>query len=98
MNRSNIKSIEVIHNHQNNLILFEFMGEFENDDMFNGIYNKDTLQLVFSNFYLQGKKIQKQFIILEKIDNKIIVLQQVKEVILFNTEPRFISRNNLIPL
>lgn len=98
MNWSMTKSIKTIYNNQNDLILFEFMGEFENDDMFNGVYNKDTLQLVFSNFYLQGKKAQKQFIILEKIDNKIIILKQIKEVILFNTEPRFISKNNLIPL
>ena len=45
MNWSNIKSIEVIHNHQNNLILFEFMGEFENDDMFNGIYNLSLIHI-----------------------------------------------------
>ena len=72
-----------------NLEIFEFQGEFENIELFDGIFDKEKLQMKFKGFSLQGKVIKKEFTILEKVENDFKQKGTLQEVILFNQPPRY---------
>lgn len=71
------------------LEIFEFQGEFENMDLFDGQFDKEKLQMRFKGFTLQGKKVKKDFTIVEKVESSFIRRKVVQEVILFNQPPKF---------
>lgn len=72
------------------LQIYEFQGNFENIQLFDGEFDSLRLIMKFPNFYLQGKKIEKKFTIYEKIRNEIVEVGKFSEVILFDLPPRYV--------
>ena len=79
-------------------LFFEFQGEFENIDCFNGEFDTKTLRMMFPGFYLEGKIISKKLEIYEteKINNeyKIKHISSIEEVILFDKAPKYIMNTS----
>jgi len=78
-------------------VLFEFQGEFENMEQFNGVFNPDTLQMVFEGYFLQGKKVKKSMTILKrepgmKVSHELIV----QELVLFDEPPKYFMKPQLM--
>lgn len=78
----------------NTLQLFEFQGEFENVELFDGVFDENTLQMRFKGFFLQGKAVKKQMTVIEKSrggdGTELNTLGFVDEVILFDAPPRYV--------
>lgn len=79
----------LIEKESEDLLVFEFQGDFENIELYNGVFNKVLMQMKFTGFFLQGKIIQKDFTVFEIIEEKVKMIGQVKEVILFDKPPRY---------
>lgn len=72
--------------------IFEFQGSFENIDLFNGIFDPNTLRMTFDCFYLEGRRIEKKLTIFsnETETSNLKHLGYANEVILFDKPPRYI--------
>ena len=57
--------IEVLEKPENTAI-FEFQGEFEHLELFDGSFNEETLEMRFKSFTLKGKRVKKEFTVVEK--------------------------------
>lgn len=71
------------------LEVYEFQGEFENIDLFNGQLDRESLKMYFSGFSLQGKRVHKELTIFEQVNQEIVQVGKVDEVVLFDLPPRY---------
>lgn len=69
--------------------IFEFQGEFDHLELFNGVYDNEKLQMVFKGFTLQGKKVKKEYTVIEKDDNTFYQRIILQEIIVFDQPPKF---------
>ncbi|KAI5169416.1 hypothetical protein PAEPH01_0691 [Pancytospora epiphaga] len=74
--------------------IFEFQGEFENVELFNGVFDPATLIMRFDEFYLQGKKVHRKMTLVKKDrtveGGALRVIDHLYDIILFDTPPRYI--------
>lgn len=74
--------------------IFEFQGEFEHVELFNGVFDAGTLRMYFDGFYLQGRVVPKKMTLVEKersAEGAVLhVAAHVHEVVLFDSPPRYI--------
>ncbi|KAL6121226.1 hypothetical protein NUSPORA_01888 [Nucleospora cyclopteri] len=75
-----------------NMKILEFSGEFENEQLFNGIFDEPSLKITFDNFYLQGRIIEKEFTVIRKEGKECKIISYIKEVVIFDEPPRFILK------
>lgn len=74
--------------------IFEFQGQFENIEQFDGSFDPKTMRMTFKDFYLEGRKVKKEFTIIQN-DKESKILKycgSVKEVILFDKPAKYIVR------
>ncbi|AHL28966.1 hypothetical protein EHEL_090825 [Encephalitozoon hellem ATCC 50504] len=73
--------------------LIELQGEVENMDAFDGRLDKELVQLEFGTCVLHGRKVHKEFCVLEAdICNEkpcLRVIKRIKCVYLFDKPPRY---------
>lgn len=78
---------------ESSMDLLELQGDVENMDAFDGRLNRDLVQLEFENFVLQGRKVAKEFCILERATRngrrRLKVVRRTKEVLLFDKPPKY---------
>ena len=69
--------------------IFEFQGEFEHLELFDGVYDEEKLQLKFKGFTLQGRRAKKEFTVIEKDNGEFYQRSILQEVILFDQPLKF---------
>lgn len=74
---------------EEDVTVLEFQGSFENLDLFDGQFDRDTLVMTFKDFTLQGKLVKKDFTVFEKVGDELRKLKEVCEVVYFGQPPRF---------
>lgn len=72
------------------LVLFEFQGVFESVHLFDGVFDSTTLQMKFKGYYLQGKRIKKEYTAIRRTEEgELENIGLISEVILFDQYPRY---------
>ena len=69
--------------------IYEFQGEFEGMEEFNGCFDEKTKRMEFEHFYLQGKYIEKDLTICEVFGTEINIISHIEKVCLFDKPSRF---------
>ena len=85
--------MDIVDLEESDVDLIELQGEVENTEAFDGKLNKELVQLEFETYILCGRKVDKEFSILEPgvRDGKpcLNVIKRVKTVYLFDKPPRY---------
>lgn len=81
--------MKVVKQSEEELKVYEFQGEFENIELFNGQFDHVSLQMRFNGFSLQGRKVRRELTIFEKVGQEIRLVGKVSEVVLFDLPPRY---------
>lgn len=93
MTSSSKPMVDILDSEENDVDLLELQGDVENMDLFDGILNKNPVQLEFKTFILPGRKISKEFGIMEKsiCDGKpaLRIIKRIRTVYLFDKPPRY---------
>jgi len=71
------------------LLVLEFQGSFENLDLFDAHFNSSTLTMSFTDFTLQGRATSAQYSVFERVGDEIKQIHTAAKVILFDQPPRF---------
>jgi hypothetical protein len=86
-------SVTVTTAEEEDVDVLELQGEVENMDLFDGRFNRELVQLEFENFVLVGRKVQKEFCVVEKVivggRPRLTVIKKTKHVFLFDKPPRY---------
>jgi hypothetical protein len=73
--------------------LLELQGEIEGIELFDGRFNRELVQLEFENFILAGRKVEREFCIVEKrmVEGKLElrIIKKVRHVFLFDRPPKY---------
>lgn len=69
--------------------IIELQGELQNIECIDVKFDSKNVVLDFDKFYLQGKRLDKSFIVLERVDLQIKKIGDVKYIYLFDKPPVF---------
>lgn len=85
--------MDIVDSEESDVDLIELQGEVENMEAFDGKLNKELVQLEFGTYILSGRKVHKEFCILEPgVRNGmpcLNVIKRVKTVYVFDKPPRY---------
>lgn len=81
--------MKLIKQEEGELEVYEFQGEFENVELFDGQFDCASLKMEFNGFSLQGRKVGKELTIFEKVGQEVLLVGKVREVVLFDLPPRY---------
>lgn len=69
--------------------IFEFQGEFEHLELFDGVFDEESLRMKFKGFVLQGRREKKEFTVFEKNGTDFNQIAIIQEIVLFDKPPKF---------
>lgn len=85
--------MDILDEEESDVELLELQGEVENMEAFDGRFDKELIQLEFGTFILSGRRVEKEFCILEqniKDDKRYLrIIKKVKNVYLFDKPPKY---------
>lgn len=81
--------LEIFNEDQNVCEIIEIQAELQNIEQINCTLDREKVVLDFEKFYLEGKKVEKGFTILERRENVICKIGHVTFIYLFDKPPIF---------
>lgn len=85
--------MDILESEESDIEVLELQGDVENIHAFDGRFNKDLIQLEFGSFVLKGRKVEKEFCVMERSieDGKcrLNVVKRVKSIYLFDRPPKY---------
>lgn len=85
--------MDIVDCEESDIEVLELQGGVENMEAFDGVLVKDPVQLVFGTYVLLGRKVEKEFCVLERCveDNRcyLRIAKRTRNVYLFDKPPRY---------